>query len=123
MTVSSTHAALTPEAARDRRNARRVRRLIRQFQRGQAIARSDIIACCPYRTLFSRPGVDPTDRPITIVTALGHTAEDFSHRMRADIVAAVHRGEPVLLISNSRAVRDHAKSELMLALAPAAGAA
>ena len=118
MTVHSTRPTPAPQAERDRR----VRRLIGRAKRGQKIARSEILELCRYQSVLAlnRFGLS---EPTMIVTALGFTCEDFSPAMRAGIVNAIRDGETVLLLSNSRELRDCAKAEILLALAPPAGAA
>jgi len=109
-------------AARDRRLDRKVRQLIARSKRGQEITRSEILAVCPYTSLLAARRFGLTE-PTMFVAALGFEPENFSDRLRADILNAMANGETVLLVSNSREVRDHAKAEILLSCATPAGVA
>lgn len=118
------HSDAAASAALDRK----VRRLI--ARKGPAIALADAFKLCPYRTLlgFHRPPHDPltpghVDQATQFVAVLGFVAEDFSERMRNDVLAELRRGSVVLLGSNRAELRDHAKREILLALSLPAGAA
>jgi len=97
-----------------------VRRLIAA---GATAELDEVLAVCPYRTLFGANGVplNPSSPWGATVAVLGFTPDDMHPDMVADVVADVRRGITVLLISNSRLLRDHAKHEIVLALTPAAG--
>jgi hypothetical protein len=78
-----------------------------------------------YRSLLGPAGIlSPETAPAIYVALLGGLpGETLSDPMRADVVASLRRGETVLLLSDRCDLRDAAKAEIMLAMAPAAGAA
>src|SRR4051794_6171765 len=100
-----------------------VKRLIER-SRSSGVSLSDLAKVCPYRTLLAaREPLTPATTPTVVVAALGFVPEDFSDKMRTDIMAEIGRGGVVMLISNSRELRDYAKREIALMLTAARGAA
>jgi hypothetical protein len=106
-------------------NDRRVRELIAQQERGQPISFADAWSVCSYRSLLGpdRARLSPDTTPSACVVVLGLTPDDFCAELRDDIVATLRVGETVLLLSNSAALRDHAKAEILLAMATPGGVA
>jgi hypothetical protein len=100
-------------------NDRKVRRLVERQKSGRAVPLGTALKLCPYRTLLALPGtpLSPATRPTCVVACLGFVPEDFSDRMRADILRALRQGEIVGLVANRAELRDYAKREIMLALA------
>lgn len=98
----------------------RVKALINRSKRGKPMRLAEVLAVCPYRTLFGPVGYILTEDtvPTAVVAALGFVPEDFSERMRADICATIAAGGVVGLVSNSAELRDYAKREIALALMP-----
>jgi hypothetical protein len=113
------------QSARDRANDRKVRRLSARGRHGKPATWWEIFKVCPYRTLLFSPECRPdlSAPPHCLVGCLCFAAEDFSDRMRADILSELRAGRTVLLLANNAAVRDYAKREIMLALTEPRGAA
>jgi hypothetical protein len=102
-----------------------VRLLIKRQGRGERISLGDLLRVCPFQTLLARNDImatlTPERRPDRVVAALGFKPEDFSERMRGDVLADLHAGRVVLLVSNRAELRDYAKRELGLAMTTPAG--
>jgi hypothetical protein len=113
----------------DRQRDRRVRKLMARRGVGRPPSLGEVMYLCPFRSLLAdsvlRPGLSADD--LSAVTAavvlLGFVPDDFSAEMRADILGELGAGGVVLLVSNSEALRDHAKGEILLALVPPRGVA
>jgi hypothetical protein len=89
------------------RRGRRVRLLIKRQGRGERISLGDLPRVCPFKTLLSRNEImatlTPERRPDRVVAALGFKPADFSERMRGDVLADLHAGRVVLLVTRSLA--------------------
>jgi hypothetical protein len=111
------------EARRQRAIDRKVRKLIAS---GRKPTGAEVVKLCPYRSLLAGPGVPLSidSVPTTVVAVVGGLADEgFSDRMRGDIIAALLRGEVVLLLATKRKLRDYAQREIQLAMTAPAGAA
>jgi hypothetical protein len=69
---------------------RQVKQIIRRIGRGERPPSMAVLwPLCPYRTvLFTTPDPSrlPDTPPSVVAVCLGFAPEDFSHRMRADII-------------------------------------
>jgi hypothetical protein len=107
---------------------RKVRRLISQIRRGKPATLRQVYQVCPYHTVLGVPLHIPPEAardvpPDVFVAVLGFFPEDFSERMRADILTALRSQKVVRLMANNRELRDYAKREILLALANPNGSA
>lgn len=105
-----------------------VRLLVDRQKRGEPTSLTEVVELCPYQTVFGLPlGTAPetVNRvvPDVVIAALGFVPEDFSDRMRTDIIAALRAGKVVRLVSNRAELRDYAKREITLAFASPKGMA
>ena len=100
-----------------------VNALIERDKRGEAMTLGEVARICPFRTLLALGPVTPESRPTAVQVVLGFEPEDINDDMREFIMAEIQRGGVVMLISNSRELRDYAKREITLLLTNARGAA
>jgi hypothetical protein len=115
----------TEPSAKQRTNDRKVRQLIARQKRGHPATIPEVMKLCRYRSLLVRSGISltPDTRPTCVVAALGFVPEDFSDRMRTDILTALHAGEVVMLVANRAELRNYAKREIALAMRAIQGTA
>lgn len=101
-------------------NYRRIRKLLKRMNRGETVVWGELLDLCPYQTVFGVEGMTSeianTVRPDAIIGVFGSTPDDFSTKMREEIVATIRAGKVVRLISNKAELRDYAKREISLAL-------
>lgn len=95
---------------------RKVRKLIERMKSGRPVSLSEVAPLCPYTSLIGPDGITAESTPSACAVVLGFVPEDFSCEMRSDIKRDLSAGHIVLLMSNNRVLRDHAKRDIAMAL-------
>jgi hypothetical protein len=89
------------------------------------MTRDELLELCPHRILLSVTGplMLTNDAPAAnaMCAVIGDCGEAFSALLRAEVVAYLHGGGCVLLVSNERELRDRAVAEIRLDLATPKG--
>jgi hypothetical protein len=84
---------------------------------------------CPFRSLIGRPGLGYPNAAAmaehvgAAIALIENEPSAIAADTMADIQTALAIGRTVLVLGSTRAVRDHAKAEILLAATPAGGLA
>jgi hypothetical protein len=96
---------------------------------GNGFTLADAWDLCPFRSIIGRPGLGyPNAEAMAglvgaAVALIENEPSAIAADTMADIQAALATGRTVLVLGSTRAVRDHAKAEILLAATPAGGSA